>query len=209
MIKEKPFDEHLERYEEWFERHESAYRSELKAVREMVPSEGEGLEVGVGSGRFAGPLSIKKGIDPSLEMLKGARERGIEVIKGVGERLPFRNKSFDHILIVTTICFFDDAERALKECRRVLKDGGKIMIGFIDKKSYLGKLYEKKKEKNVFYREATFFSFNEVKEMLSGQKFKDISSIHTLFERSVDHDGVEPFKEGHGEGSFVVVSARK
>ncbi len=77
----KSFDRNWEKYENWFERHKNAYSSELKALKKAKPG-GFGLEVGVGSGRFAFPLGVKMGIDPSKNMLKVAKERGIQVIQG-------------------------------------------------------------------------------------------------------------------------------
>ena len=53
-----PFEAHQERYDSWFERHAAAYYSELLAVRALLPWEGRGLEVGVGTGRFAAPLGV-------------------------------------------------------------------------------------------------------------------------------------------------------
>src|SRR5690606_12014330 len=73
-----PFEAHHERYEEWFEAHRAAYVSELLALRQFVPWEGHGLEIGVGTGRFAGPLGVPVGLDPSDAMLSRAAARGIE-----------------------------------------------------------------------------------------------------------------------------------
>jgi hypothetical protein len=55
MPRIEPFEAHAERYEAWFERHPAAYASELLALRPFVPLSGRGLEIGVGSGRFAAP----------------------------------------------------------------------------------------------------------------------------------------------------------
>ena len=68
----KVFDRNWEDYEDWFERHKSIYSSELKALKKVIP-EGLGLEIGVGSGRFAQPLGAKIGINPSRNMLKLAK----------------------------------------------------------------------------------------------------------------------------------------
>ncbi len=64
-----PFDAEHGRYEAWFEHHPLAYHSELLAVRAVLPWQGRGIEIGVGSGRFAGPLGVGLGIDPSGPML--------------------------------------------------------------------------------------------------------------------------------------------
>src|SRR3990172_12930956 len=92
------FDRNWKKYEVWFEKHKATYFSELKALKKVIP-EGLGLEIGVGSGRFAQPLGAKIGIDPSRNMLKFAKERGIQVIQGVGENLPFKDNTFDFVLI--------------------------------------------------------------------------------------------------------------
>ncbi|MDY7083366.1 MAG: class I SAM-dependent methyltransferase, partial [Halobacteria archaeon] len=121
----QPFDEHTQRYEDWFDEHDYEYTSELEAVRSLLPSRGVGVEIGIGSGQFAVPLGVEYGIDPSDEMMKVAREKDDEIhlVKGVAEHLPFRETVFDYALIVTTICFVDDIPTTLAEARRVLDDG--------------------------------------------------------------------------------------
>jgi len=207
-MKSELFDKYHERYDDWFNRHENLYKSELEAVRELLPSEGKGIEIGVGSGRFAYPVSVDFGLDPSEEMLRLAYERGIQVVRGVGENIPFKNGSFDFALIVTTICFFDDPLKALKETARILKPEGTIIIGFIDKNSSLGQIYQKKKDENVFYSPAHFFSVEEVTDLLKKLGFSELSFVQTIFE-GIDTTSVEKPKKGYGEGSFVVVRAEK
>ncbi len=208
-IKEGPFNENVDRYERWFENHQEAYLSELRAVKMTLPAGGNGLEVGVGSGRFSEPFSIDVGIDPSRDMLIKAKVRNIEVVEGIGEELPFEDSVFDFVLIVTTICFFKEPERALEEVFRVIKKGGYVIIGFVDRESRLGRLYEKKKEENVFYREARFYSVDEVEKLLMDAGFRQFSYSQTLFQDLDSIDEIEEPKSGWGEGSFVVIRGRK
>jgi hypothetical protein len=63
------FNTHHERYEAWFACYEAADLSALLAVRALLPWQGQGLEIGVGTGRFAAPLGIRVGVGPSLTML--------------------------------------------------------------------------------------------------------------------------------------------
>jgi len=107
------FERYAKEYDNWFERNRFAYRSEIEALRILVPSEGEGLEVGVGTGRFAVPLGIKIGVEPAKAMAEIARRRGIRVIEGKAEKLPFANSSFDFVLFVATLCFVQDPVKAL------------------------------------------------------------------------------------------------
>jgi ubiquinone/menaquinone biosynthesis C-methylase UbiE len=124
MAKTKPFDDHSDRYEGWFKTNAFAYKSELNAVRAQMPSSGQGVEIGVGSGLFAAPLGIQFGLEPSKKMREIACQRGVEAIDGVAEALPYDDFQFDFALMVTTICFLDDTEAAVKEAYRVLKPGG-------------------------------------------------------------------------------------
>lgn len=200
-----PFNRHTDRYEEWFEEHANAYTAELRALRLLLPRTGRGLEIGVGSGRFASPLGLRLGVDPSGRMAAIAREKGIQVAIGTGERLPVKSGSLDYILIVTTICFFDDILQALREAARALRQRGSIIIGLIDKTSELGRFYQAHKEENVFYREATFYSVEDVLYVLEEIDFKEFSFAQTLFSALNRIDESEPVREGFGEGAFVVI----
>jgi ubiquinone/menaquinone biosynthesis C-methylase UbiE len=203
----KVFDRYAKEYDEWFEHNRFAYLSELKAIRRLMPNGGYGLEVGVGGGRFAAPLGVEVGIDPSPNMLKFAKERGIKTIQAVGERLPFRDKEFDYILNIVTLCFVNNPELVIEESRRVLKDKGRIIIGIIDRESFLGRIYQKKD--SPFYKVAKFFSAVEVIEILKTYGFREITTLQTIFELPDKIKDVEDYKEGYGEGGFVVIKGEK
>ncbi|WP_309493383.1 methyltransferase domain-containing protein [Candidatus Hecatella orcuttiae] len=209
MAKIEPFEKFALRYEAWFSRHRFAYESELQAVRELLPKGGEGVEIGVGSGRFAAPLGVRLGVEPSHKMLELAKEKGVEVVGGVAEALPLPPSRFDFALMVATLCFLDDVETAFREAWKVLKPGGCLVIGFIDRESPLGRLYQQRKGEDVFYGEATFHSVEEVVSRLRKSGFENFHFTQTIFHNLPEITAVEPVEEGHGKGSFVVVRARK
>jgi SAM-dependent methyltransferase len=209
MPKQEPFDDHYPQYEDWFEKHKFAYLSELKAVRQFIPSSGNGFEVGIGTGRFAKPLGIKVGIDPSFEMRKIAQQKGLDAIDGVAEEIPFPDKSFDYVLMVTTVCFVDDINLAFREVHRILKPNGLFIVGFVDKKSPLGEKYLEFKEENIFYKHATFFSTEEIVKLLKEHQFHEIGIIQTVFGELQKIDSIQQFKSGYGEGGFVVIKGEK
>ncbi|MCK4912845.1 MAG: class I SAM-dependent methyltransferase, partial [Candidatus Omnitrophica bacterium] len=143
------FDCYYKEYDAWYERNKFAYLSELEAIRKVLPKGGKGLEIGVGTGRFAQALDIAMGIDPSKKMIDIAAQRDVVVRWGFGEDLPFFEDTFDYIAIIITLCFVQNPQKVLKEAIRVLKKNGKIILGIIDKNSFLGKFYQRKK--SVFY----------------------------------------------------------
>jgi ubiquinone/menaquinone biosynthesis C-methylase UbiE len=204
-----PFEAHTERYEEWFEDHEDAYRSELAALERLVPETGRGIEIGVGSARFAAPLGIDVGVDPAEAMLERARVRGVDVVRGVAEHLPFRDDTFDTALLVTTICFVEDIPRTLAEADRILADSGQVVLGFIDKDTPVGQQYQEKKASNPFYREATFVSTESLIEALEAAGFTHLEFVQTIYHWPGEIDGPEPIDDGYGEGSFVGVKASR
>jgi len=209
MAKTEPFERHKVKYEEWFDKNMFAYKSEFQAVRLLLPNRGTGVEIGVGTGRFAVPLGIRVGVEPSKAMREMAQKRGIKVIDGVAEVLPFEDCLFDFALMVTTICFVDDIEASLKESFRIIKSSGFLINGFVDRNSSLGKTYQKHKEKNVFYKIARFYSVDEVISYLKKVGFRDLTFTQTIFHNLDEIKEVEPVKEGYGEGSFVVVRGMK
>lgn len=209
MAKKEPFEKHASEYDSWFEENRFVYESELRVIQEQIPKKGEGLEIGVGSGRFAAPLGIRFGLEPSARMRDFARSRGIIVIGGIAERLPFRDRCFDFILMVTTLCFLDDVEFSFKETFRVLKPRGHFIIGFIDKNSPVGKVYQQQKYGSRFYKEAIFYSVGDVISFLGKAGFQKPKFKQTIFQKLHLIESLEPIKAGYGEGSFVTVKAVK
>jgi len=202
------FEYLAEEYDAWYEKYKAVYLSEIEAIKPHLVK-GLSLEIGVGSGRFAEPLKIQFGIDPAFKILKLAYKRGIRVVKGCAENLPFKNEVFDCVLFIVTICFLNDPLSALKEAYRVLKKEGKVIIAFIDKNSFLGKLYRAKKHKSKFYKNAHFYSVKDILNFLKMSSFKVVKITQTLFKPLEEIKEPEPVKDNVGEGSFIVISAVK
>lgn len=209
MPKVEAFEEHAERYDRWFARNRFVYDSEVQALRALLPEDATGVEIGLGTGRFAAPLGIKLGVEPSKAMGQIARQRGVAAICGIAEALPLANAQFGFVLMVTTICFLDDIEAAFREAYRVLKLGGSIVIGFIDRNGPLGQRYKQEKAEDIFYEEAVFYSVDEVVLYLRKAGFWDFAFRQTIFQPLRRIRKREPLREGHGRGSFVVVRGLK
>jgi SAM-dependent methyltransferase len=201
----EPFDQFRDAYEEWFVRNHESYLLELDALRQLMPSGfSSSLEVGVGTGLFAQPLGIGTGVEPSPAMAEFARNRGIKVFHGVAESLPFPDSSFDLLLMVTTVCFVDDALSAFSEARRVLTAGGCILVGFVDRESDLGQRYQENRHGSRFYRDATFYSVTEVISLLERAGLSIAETRQTLIDGEAG-----AILDGWGRGAFVVIKAVK
>jgi SAM-dependent methyltransferase len=200
------FEELAAAYDAWFDRHDDLYRAELEAVCSLLPAGGHGVEIGVGTGRFAARLGIPVGVEPSPSMAALARQRGVEVHVGGAETLPSADSSVDYVLMVTVICFLDDVGKAFREAHRVLKLRGCLVVAFIDKESALGRQYALRKEQSQFYRDATFYSVDAVESLLLDVGFSDFVYRQTLL---TDAASSLTVKDGHGSGGFVVIRAHK
>ncbi|MDY0374349.1 MAG: class I SAM-dependent methyltransferase [Desulfobacterium sp.] len=206
MPKIEQFEKYSNEYDEWFDNHSDVYAVELEAIRQLIPPAGaKGIEVGVGSGKFAVPLGIKIGVEPSEKMASKARLQGIDVYSGIAEELPFSDELFDFVLVVTTICFVDDVSKSLKEACRVLKPDGFIIVGFIDRESEIGKQYSEKKESSKFYKDATFYSTPELLRYLKESGFVVTNVLQTLIPGELP----KTILEGFGRGAFVVIKGMK
>ena len=171
------FDEHAGDYDRWFDEHEDVYQAQLRMLRGAIPGHGCGLEVGVGSGRFAVRLGILHGIDPSRELLRMAKQRGIEVVTGEGGHLPYRAGSFDYVLMMTVICFLEDVTAVFREVHRVLRPGGILIVGFIEEGGEIQQRYQNESTKGRFLRFAQFRTGGDVDRFFRDAGFAQVSVI--------------------------------
>ena len=115
-------------------------RPKMRQREKLVPlASGRVLEVGMGSGLnlpFYDARRITKvwGLEPSPEMSKMASAAveavafDVEFVSAGGEQIPLDSESFDTVLMTFTLCTIPDAERALREIARVLKQGGQLLF---------------------------------------------------------------------------------
>jgi len=209
MPKTKPFDKYSDEYDRWFVVNKYAFQSELKAIKSVLPDSGKGVEIGVGSGMFAELLGITEGVEPSRAMREKAKKKNINALDGVAENLPYSDNSFDFALMVTTICFVDELVQSFNEAHRILSDTGRLIIGFVDKNSPIGKIYQQYKEESIFYKDALFYGTEELYGILKNTGFEIEDTCQTVFGNLEEIDRVQETLSGYGKGSFVVIKAMK
>ena len=166
------------KYDAWYDTEpgRTLFAMEVDCLRPFIDGDRPWLEVGVGSGRFAQALGTKYGVDPSRPLLTIARDRGIQVVQGVGEELPFRSGVFAGVLMALALCFVKDPESVLREAGRVLRPGRRLALGIILQESPWADYYARLgREGHRIYRDAGFYSRAEVEMMLGRAGFGDLT----------------------------------
>jgi SAM-dependent methyltransferase len=175
------FEVYAQDYDRWFEDHPEVYRNQrdiLWRCMQLRGFTGVGIEIGVGSGRFAVPLGIPYGLDPSLPLLRLARLRGVEVIRGIAEQIPFCSEACDFALMMTSLCFIQDPAQACQETFRILKKGGKVMVGLLERGGEIVTTYTLAPDKGRFLRHARFRTADEITALLGYAGFYGIEVLH-------------------------------
>lgn len=169
---ESIFEQYALDYDRWFDDHPDEYRLELARVRALFPPATPfSLDVGAGSGRFAAPLGIPLGIEPSRALCRMAQARGIAIVRAAGEAVPFRDASIPSALMVTVICFLEEPSRVLAEIHRILVPGGTLVLAFLERGGPVHRKYLHDSGKGRFLSRARFYSGEEVQVLLRNVGF--------------------------------------
>lgn len=150
------FDANYLKYDRWYETHRNEYNEQIEFLRTIIP-EGNGIEIGVGTGRIAGPLHIRFGLDGSPEMLKLAQRRGVKTFLGDAYDTKLPDKGFDYSLFYVTLCFLKRPDEAIKEAYRISK---KVISVILDRKcAYVQDIM---RDPTGFYSFANFYTGREI-----------------------------------------------
>ena len=141
----------------------------------------------MGTGRFAEALGVRIGVDVSAAVLEFAARRGIRALRGRAEVLPYADATFDGVLMVGTLCFLSDPAKALRECARVLKPDGQLVVGLVPAGSSWGKLYaEKGRRGHAFWSAAKFHACDQVARMAAEAGLSPAGAMSCLFTKPGD-----------------------
>ena len=132
---------------------------------------GQMLEIGCGTGHwtaFFSQLGFQiVATDVSEPMLSEAKKKSIfntTFMEADVLQLPFSDDHFDQVAAVTSLEFCKDIPQAFAEMKRVLKPGGWLICGCLNKHSMLGKM----KDNDPVYRHGYFMSKEELEQQLLG-----------------------------------------
>ena len=127
------------------------------------------LDVGCGTGNHSiklAKMGVKvTGIDISERMLEFARQKAgeqgplsLEFLLMDAENLEFEDNTFDAAISVTAFEFFPNPLKVLEEMFRVVKKGGSIIVGTINRDSSWGEMYTSEE-----YRKDSVFKYANLK----------------------------------------------
>lgn len=104
------------------------------------------LDIGCGDGTLAMTLAARggrvSGIDASPAMIAAATQRAqasgaaISFQQGRVQKLPYGDAQFDIVVAKTIFCFVDDPSEGFAEIARVLRPGGRLVIGELGRWSF-------------------------------------------------------------------------
>ena len=160
------------------------------ALADLTPGE-RVLDLGCGDGNYTEPIADRTGaaiaVDISHAMLRAATTRlrhraQVFLVQADGARLPFRGASFDAVIAVTVLCFAEDPQGLLAEACRILRPGGRIVLGELGRYSPWA-LARKLKGLlgETVYRQAHFFTRSELEELLTSSGFHDVAFRSAVF----------------------------
>ncbi len=186
-------------------------------LSKMMPDHGDGggrpkiLDVGCGTGANLEMLSQfgdSEGVDVSDDAIEFCRKKGLTVHKGLAERLPFEDESFDFVTALDVVEHLDDDIAGLGEMLRVLKKGGETLIfvpafmwlwGVQDDISNHRIRYTKKqivkrlKQAGFIVERATYANWTFFVPILAGRTIMKITGIKPESENNVNISALNGF----------------
>ncbi|MFW5821553.1 MAG: class I SAM-dependent methyltransferase [Bacteroidota bacterium] len=161
---------------------------------------GEMIDVGCGTGHWTEFFVDKgfkvKGIDASTAMLNIARNKKInaDFLQADSEDLPFEDESQHFVASIAMLEFVENREKVIDEIYRILKKGGRFILGALNADSVPGR----NKDEDEVFKHARFWKKDEIDpmfsrfELLNMKQAVYIDENFSIRDRETDKTGIDP-----------------
>jgi thiazole biosynthesis enzyme len=224
LKEESAFDTSSEDFDVWFSKNQMIFESELLAQKRLIADPEHSVSIGCGTGIFDERLGIKLGVEPSEDMAKRARERGMKIEVGTAEDIPYEDETVQGVLLGTILSYVKDRKKAINEAYRILQPGGHIVVSFLAREGSYAMLYDlaslrgeydpetapKAPYPLKFVKGTHWCSVSEVTDFLREAGFVDLRYVQTLTRHPrYSDDQIEQPTEGYDKGDYIVIQGRK
>jgi len=189
------FDNKAGRYDEWYQTTAGRFvdRIEKEAIFSYLePHAGMSvLDIGCGTGNYSLALAREglkvTGVDISPAMLASARAKAeaeglaVEFLQADAGQLPFPDNCFDGVLSVSALEFLPDLAAALRESYRVLKPGGRLVVGVIGRDSDWDRYYTEKarRDSKSVFNQTRLYTLEELRGAMPGGSIRARAVLFT------------------------------
>ncbi len=171
------FDVIAEHYDSWYDDPIGKIYDlqEKHAIEKALPGEADGqtlLEVGCGTGHWSAWFSERgyrvTGIDISPSMVRCAESKKIPRARFiVGDFLDIEiQETFDIAAAITSLEFVGDHIKVIEKMHSYLRPGGLLLVGVLNRRSWLGIVRRLKGARDPVFHNARFFTTREIRRLL-------------------------------------------
>lgn len=146
------------------------------------------LDLGCGDGTLARALAARGafvvGVDRDAVMLAAARaaDGKVLLVRADAAMLPFAPAAFDAATALTVLCLVDDPRAALAETARILRPGGRLVIGELGRFSLWAAWRRLRAVFGaLFWREAHFWRRSELERLLRSVGLQPVAARAGVF----------------------------
>ncbi len=141
---------------------------------------GRALDIGCGSSRILESVPGMVGLDVSIQKLRFMSRKGCVALRGSVYSLPFPDGTFDEVIFSQVIEHIPPKPQIMGEIRRVLKPGGRLIIGTPDYDRmfwvYLEFFYNALRPEAYAHEHIAHYTLGSMRRLLAGNGFEHVRS---------------------------------
>ncbi|XMB85285.1 class I SAM-dependent methyltransferase [Mycoplasmatota bacterium WC44] len=210
------FDKEAKAYESWYKTLEGDYvlKKESELLLKMIGDTANKsiLDIGCGTGVHSILVSSINnkviGIDCSKKMILEANKKAsdnLSFLEMDSTNLEFVDEQFDIVMSLAMIEFVEGKERVIEEAMRVLKPGGMLLVGTIQKHSEFANMYESQYfQENTVFKYASFMSREELESFFNEFHVRTEECLFNSYDKIKHLNNVDTKSDDTQIGGFMI-----